>query len=42
MNRDIDMLKKLRNQIGDEPSGLQMAPKPAEPVWGKGVSVMQV
>jgi twitching motility protein PilT len=42
MNRDIDMLKKLRNQIGDEPSGLQMAPKPAEPEWGEGVSVMQV
>jgi twitching motility protein PilT len=45
MSRDIDMLKKLRNQAGDEPSGLQMAPKPAEPAepaWGGTVSVMQV
>lgn len=31
MSRDIDMIKKLRNQHRDEPSGLQMAPKP-EPV----------
>jgi len=28
MNRDIEMIKKLRNQHRDEPSGLQMASKP--------------
>jgi twitching motility protein PilT len=31
MSRDIDMVKKLRNQSHEQPSGLQMAPKP-EPV----------
>jgi len=31
MSRDIDMISKLRNQIRDEPSGLQMAaPKRVE------------
>lgn len=33
MSRDIDMLKKLRNQqLRDEPSGLQMAPQPEMPL----------
>jgi twitching motility protein PilT len=31
MSRDIEMIKKLRNQHHDQPSGLQMAPKP-EPI----------
>ena len=31
MSRDIEMIKKLRNQHREEPSGLQMAPKP-EPI----------
>ena len=31
MGRDIDTMKKLRNQHCDEPSGLQMVPKP-EPI----------
>jgi twitching motility protein PilT len=30
MSRDIDMLKKVKNQTGEQPSGLQMAPKPAD------------
>jgi len=30
MSRDIDQMTKLKNRVCDEPSGLQMAPKPAE------------
>jgi len=32
MSRDIEMLRKLRNQHRDEPSGLQMAAKPEPPI----------
>jgi twitching motility protein PilT len=42
MRRDTEMLKKLRNQISDEPSGLQMAPNPTENEWDSAVSVMQM
>ncbi|HJT82112.1 MAG TPA: PilT/PilU family type 4a pilus ATPase [Chthoniobacterales bacterium] len=41
MTRDIDMLKRLRNQIRDEPSGLQMASKPAESAMPGMVPVLQ-
>src|SRR3954447_8207626 len=30
MSRDVDQMTKLKNRVCDEPSGLQMAPKPAE------------
>ena len=29
MTRDLDYLRKLQNQVKDQPSGLQMAPKPS-------------
>jgi twitching motility protein PilT len=32
MRRDIDMVKKLRDQLYEEPSGLRMD-IPAEPAW---------
>jgi twitching motility protein PilT len=34
MNRDIEMMRKLRNQHRDEPSGLQMAAKPEPELAG--------
>jgi twitching motility protein PilT len=34
MRRDIDMLKKLREQLYDEPSGLQMEHEAAATTWG--------
>ena len=30
MSRDLDMLRRLGNQTHQEPSGLQMAPKPKD------------
>jgi twitching motility protein PilT len=39
MTRDIDMIRKLRNQATDEPSGLQMAPKP-EPISAEMIAAM--
>ena len=38
MSRDLDFLRKQRDQIHDQPSGLQMAPKPVEATIPEGLA----
>jgi twitching motility protein PilT len=40
MGRDIDILKKIKNQTCEQPSGLQMAPKPVDVILSE-LAVMQ-